>query len=121
MHFMATVFVNDLKVDTIIGVCDWEKEVEQTLHFDIAMQVDILAAAERDDLAATVNYAGVAEDVNTFTRAQDCLLIETLLQRLLVYLLNRYSMIESLTITLRKPMAIEAAECAGITASLSRS
>ena len=117
---MATVFIKDLKVDTIIGVCDWERKVQQTLHFDVAMEVDISASAQADDLTATANYAAIAEDIEQFTQAQDCLLIESLVQRLLKHILNRYAQIDNLTMTIRKPMAIEAAECAGITDSLAR-
>jgi dihydroneopterin aldolase len=117
---MATVFVEDLKVDTVIGVCDWEKNVEQTLHFDIVMQVDIAAAADTDDLSKTVNYAAIAEDVAAYTKAQNCLLIETLLQGLLKHLMANYLQLSELSITLRKPMAIEDAAYAGITETLSR-
>lgn len=118
---MANVFINDLKVDTVIGVCEWEKHVQQTLHFDIAMQVDIEAAARDDDLNATANYAAIAEQLAEFTVAQDCLLIETLLQRLLHFIMDGHPAIDELIITIRKPMAIAAAECAGISGSLSRS
>lgn len=117
---MASVFIDDLKVDTVVGVCEWEKHVQQTLHFDITMQVDISAIADSDNLDATVNYAVVAEQVIAFVQSRDWLLIETLLQQLLQHLLAQHAMIDALTITLRKPMAIEAANCAGVKASLSR-
>ncbi|HCX26154.1 MAG TPA: dihydroneopterin aldolase, partial [Cellvibrionales bacterium] len=47
---MATVFIEDLKVDTVIGLCEWEKHVKQTLHFDIDMQVDISGASSGDNI-----------------------------------------------------------------------
>ena len=117
---MATVFIEDLKVDTVIGLCEWEKHVKQTLHFDIDMQVDIDGAADGDNIDATVDYAAVAQQVIDFTQAQSCLLIETLLESLLKHLLDNHERISEITITLRKPQAIPAAACAGITSSLSR-
>lgn len=117
---MASVFIEDLKVDTVVGVCEWEKQVQQTLHFDIRMAVDISAVADSDNLDKTVNYAIVAEQVAAFVQSRDWLLIETLVQQLLQHLLAQHNMIDELTITLRKPMAIESANCAGITASLRR-
>ena len=38
---MYKVIIEDLYVDTIIGLCDWERDVEQRISFDIEMEVDI--------------------------------------------------------------------------------
>ena len=84
---MANIFIEDLAVDTVIGLCEWEKHVEQRLFFDIDMQVDISDAASGDNLEASVDYACVAQQVSDFTQAQQCLLLETLIERLLRYLL----------------------------------
>jgi len=114
---MATVFIESLRVDTVIGLCDWEKHVEQSLYFDIAMETDIASAAKVDDLSKSVDYAAVALQVETFVRQSDCLLLETLVQQLLDFLLAEHGAIAKLTITVRKPQAIAKATCAGITAS----
>lgn len=117
---MANIFIEELAVDTVIGLCEWEKHVEQRLFFDIDMQVDISDAASGDNLDASVDYACVAQQVNDFTQAQECLLLETLIERLLRYLLEQHPAILDLTITIRKPLAIKAANCAAITSSLGR-
>ena len=54
---MANILIEDLAVDTVIGLCEWEKHVEQRLFFDIDMQVDISDAARDDNLEACVDYA----------------------------------------------------------------
>ena len=84
---MANILIEDLAVDTVIGLCEWEKHVEQRLFFHIDMQVDISDAARGDKLEACVDYACVAQQVNDFTQAQQCLLLETLIERLLQYCL----------------------------------
>ncbi len=117
---MANILIEDLAVDTVIGLCEWEKHTEQRLFFDIDMQVDISDAARGDNLEASVDYACVAQQVNDFTQAQQCLLLETLIERLLQYLLDQHPAIQDLTITIRKPLAIQAAHCAAITSSLCR-
>ena len=53
---MYKVIIEDLYVDTIIGLCVGE-EVEQRISFDIEIQVDIRNAAEMDDINKTVDYA----------------------------------------------------------------
>ena len=34
------VFIEDLRIDTIIGIYDWEREVKQTIALDIEMAAD---------------------------------------------------------------------------------
>ncbi len=117
---MATIFINDLRVDTVIGLCEWERHVEQSLYFDVAMATDIGSAADGDDLDKTIDYAAVATQVESFVKDQNCLLLETLVQRLMKYLLQHHLAIAEITVTIRKPQAIAKASCAGITASISR-
>lgn len=117
---MATIFIERLRVETLIGICDWEREVPQELLFDISMECDIAAAAKSDAIADALDYAAVAEQVTGFVQDSKRLLLEPLLAELAADLLAQFSQIESLTVTVRKPQAIAAADCAGIRYSLSR-
>ena len=40
---MDTVFLRDLKIDTVIGIYGWERRVRQTLFFDLEMSADVAA------------------------------------------------------------------------------
>jgi hypothetical protein len=42
---MDIIFLGGLKVDTIIGIYDWEREIKQTVILDIEMAYDIKKAA----------------------------------------------------------------------------
>ena len=42
---MDTVFINDLRIETIIGIYDWERKVRQTISLDLEMGTDIRQAA----------------------------------------------------------------------------
>ena len=117
---MATVFIQDLKVDTIIGICDWEQEVEQALHFDVAMALCIDAAAKDDDLTQAVDYALVSEQIAAYVAAHQGKLLESLVDGLLNHIMDCHPALESLDITIRKPQAIPMAACAGISASRKR-
>ncbi|MDX6343115.1 MAG: 7,8-dihydroneopterin aldolase/epimerase/oxygenase, partial [Trebonia sp.] len=44
------VSVRDLRVATVIGVYDWEREIEQDLTFSVDMAADVARAAGRDDI-----------------------------------------------------------------------
>jgi len=67
---MDKVFIRGLKVDAVIGVYDWEKQVRQPLIFDLEMAWDIRLAAATDDLMHALNYQAVTEFIERFVREQ---------------------------------------------------
>ena len=75
---MDKIFLNDLKIDTIIGIYDWERETLQTLRFDFEMDWDIRKAAASDDITNTLDYGAVANVVVEFVSNSRYLLIESL-------------------------------------------
>lgn len=111
---LDTVFIEGLLVEAVIGICDWEKTAPQALYFDIAMGVDARAVAENDDLNLGVDYAAVADAVKQFVRADEALLLETLLERLAAHLFAGFA-IERLRLTVKKPAAIATPGVAGVT------
>ena len=36
---MDIIYLNDLRIDTIIGIYDWERRVKQTISLDLEMAV----------------------------------------------------------------------------------
>jgi len=55
-----TLFIRQLRVDTVIGVHDWEREIWQTLVLDIEIACDITLAAQTDKLEHAVDYYAVS-------------------------------------------------------------
>ncbi len=47
---MDIVFIEDLRIDAVIGIYDWERRVRQTLSFDIEMAFDNTVPAAADDI-----------------------------------------------------------------------
>ena len=43
---MDIVFISDLRIDTLIGIYDWERRVRQTISLDLEMGADIRKAAD---------------------------------------------------------------------------
>lgn len=58
-----TIVIKDLLVRGIIGVNDWERELEQDILVNITLTADLSRAGQTDDLADTVNYRTVAKKV----------------------------------------------------------
>jgi 7,8-dihydroneopterin aldolase/epimerase/oxygenase len=85
-----TVSIRDLRVSTVIGVYDWEREIEQTLVFSVDMAGDVAAAASSDDLADALDYSAVAQTIRTVVRDGKFRLIETAAERVADSVLSGY-------------------------------
>lgn len=102
---MDKIFLLDLKIDTVIGVYDWEREILQTLQFDVEMDWDIAKAAVSDQIEYTLDYGAIAETIVSFVQASRFQLIETLAERVAALLLSNYP-IPQLKLTLTKPVKL---------------
>ena len=77
---MDTIFISDLRIDTVVGIYDWERKIRQTIILDIEMAVDISAAAASDDIKDTLNYKAVCKRLIEFVQASEYQLVETLIE-----------------------------------------
>ena len=75
------VSIRDLHVSTVIGVYDWEREVEQALTFSVDMAADVAKAASRDDIRDALDYSAVADTVKRVVIEGKFQLIETAAER----------------------------------------
>jgi 7,8-dihydroneopterin aldolase/epimerase/oxygenase len=87
-----TVSIRDLRVSTVIGVYDWEREIEQALIFSVDMAADVAKAAARDDIADTLDYSAVAQTVKTVVIEGRFQLIETAAERVAERLIADYGL-----------------------------
>jgi len=110
---MDKIFLNDLQIDTIIGIYDWERETLQTLSFDLEMDWDIAKAAKSDNIADTLDYGAIATTIVSFVEASRYQLIETLAEDLAALLLQTYP-IPKLKLILSKPVALHGQNIARI-------
>jgi dihydroneopterin aldolase len=78
---MDIVYLNDLRVDTVIGIYDWERRTRQTVILDIEMGTDIRKAAETDSIEYTLDYKAVAKRLITIIGESEFQLVETLAER----------------------------------------
>ena len=49
---MDIIFLHDLRVETIIGIYDWERRMKQTIIIDLDMASDIRRAAASDNITS---------------------------------------------------------------------
>jgi dihydroneopterin aldolase len=101
-----TVSIRDLRVPTVIGVYDWEREIEQTLVFSVDMAADVATAAASDDLADALDYSAIARSIAAVVRDGEFRLIETAAQRVAERLLAGHP-VRWVRVAVAKPLPSE--------------
>jgi 7,8-dihydroneopterin aldolase/epimerase/oxygenase len=79
---MDRIGLHGLRIRGFHGVLPHERVEGQTFVVDVEMGVDSRPAAASDELAKTVHYGIVAEEVAAVVSSDPCDLIETLAQRI---------------------------------------
>lgn len=110
---MDLVFIRDLRIDTIVGAYDWERQIKQTLVFDIDMATDIHRAAASDDLQFAVNYHAVSLRVSAYVEAHHTALIETLAEDVAALIRTEFN-VPWVRLQLTKPNAVLGARAVGV-------
>ena len=75
------VSIRDLRVSTVIGVYDWEREIEQALTFAVDMAADVTKAASKDDIKDALDYSAIAHTVKCVVIEGKFQLIESAAER----------------------------------------
>jgi dihydroneopterin aldolase len=110
---MDIVFLRDLRIDTVIGIYEWERRTRQTLIFDLEMSADIAKAAATDHIDDALNYKSVAKRLIQFVGASEFQLVETLAERCAEIILNEYG-VRWVRLTLNKKGAVRGASDVGV-------
>ena len=84
------VSISGLRVAAVIGVLDWEREIEQTLTFNVELAADVRRAAASDDISDALDYSAVAGTISGTVRDGKFRLIETAAERVAERLLALY-------------------------------
>lgn len=84
------VSIRELRVSAVIGVHDWEREIEQTLVFAVDMAADVAKAAASDRISDALDYSAVAQTVTDVVTQGEFQLIETAAERVARQLLADY-------------------------------
>ena len=85
------VFIEDLRIETIIGIYDWERKVKQTISLDIEMAADNTKPAASENIDDALNYKAVAKRMITYTEESKFQLVETLAERLIEIIMTDFN------------------------------
>ena len=108
-----TIFIRDLRVETVVGVFDWERRIKQTVSLDLDMRADIRRAARSDRIEDTLDYKTVAKRVAQFVAAAQCQLVETLAEQVAALIISEFG-VTQVKVMLHKPGAVSGSKSVGV-------
>ncbi|MDX1379563.1 MAG: dihydroneopterin aldolase [Xanthomonadales bacterium] len=107
------VVIEDLRVQTVIGVFDWEREIKQTVTLDLELAFDIRAAAQSDAIEDTLDYKAVSKRLIEFVERSEFQLVESLAERCAAIVLDEFP-VRWLRLKLGKPGAVRGSSSVGV-------
>jgi dihydroneopterin aldolase len=110
---MDKIFLDELKVDTIIGIWEWERRIRQTVVIDLEMSADIAKAAATDEVVDTLNYKSVAKRIQSFVAESSFQLVETLAERIAAIIREEFD-VAWVKVRVNKPGAIRGSKSVGV-------
>jgi dihydroneopterin aldolase len=110
---MDIVFLRGLRIETTIGIYDWEKQIKQPVILDLEMGADVAKGAASDRIEDALDYKRVAKRLKEFVAASRFELVETLAERCAALLREEFG-ISWLRLSVNKIGAVSDATDVGV-------
>jgi dihydroneopterin aldolase len=110
---MDIIFLKDLKIETVVGIYDWERKIKQTVILDLEMATDVKKAASSDKIEDAIDYKAVAKRLIRFVGDSEFELVETLAERIAEIVLMEFG-VTWVRLSLNKIGAIRGARDVGV-------
>jgi dihydroneopterin aldolase len=88
---MDIIFIDGLRVDTLIGIYPREQAMAQTIELDLQIGASTASAGASDDIRDTIDYAAVVERLRADLGSRHFNLLEKLAEHVAIVLLEDYS------------------------------
>ena len=110
---MDVVFIEDLRIETVIGIYDWERKIRQTVALDLEMAFDNRKPAASDKIVDTLDYKAVSKRLIAFVESAHFELVETLAERCAAIVRDEFH-VAWLRLKLSKPGAVTGSKAVGV-------
>ena len=107
------IYIKDLRVETIIGIFDWERKVKQEVSIDMEFPFDCKKAAATDSIDDTIDYKAICKGVIKFVEDSSFQLKESLAEGIAALVKEDYN-VESIKLRVSKPGALRGAKDVGL-------
>jgi len=107
------IFISELRIETVIGIFDWERQIKQTVVLDLELATDISMAAASDHIDDTIDYKTLTKSIIGYVEDSEFQLVETLAERVCELVRNDFG-VPWVRLKLNKPGALRGARDVGI-------
>jgi dihydroneopterin aldolase len=110
---MDIIFLNEVKVQTKLGVPEWERMVEQTIILDIEIGYDLSKACKSDDVNDTIDYGAVVNRIRVTLKENSFQLVEALAEHICQLILREFNAL-NVKVKVAKPAILPGLKALGI-------
>jgi dihydroneopterin aldolase len=110
---MDKIFINNLKIETIIGCYDHELTAKQLIILDLELQIDAKHCARADNIQDTIDYEKVIDNIKTLSQQKNFKLLESYAEYITFNLLETFKT-SWIKLKITKPNALNDTKDLGI-------
>lgn len=111
--------IKNLRLRTIIGTNDWEREQKQDVIINATIDFDGREASRSDDINKTINYKTLTKKIIEMVENSQFFLIENLADRVLQIVMD-HPLAQSAEVEIDKPLALRFSDSVSITCQAKR-
>ena len=110
---MDTIFLEQVKVETKLGVPEWERMLPQTIILDIEIGYDLTKACKSDAIADTIDYGAVVSRIRETLAEHSFQLVEALAEHVAQLILKEFKA-ENVKVKVSKPAILPGLKALGV-------
>lgn len=110
---MDTIFLEQVKVETKLGVPEWERMTPQTIILDIEIGYDLSKSCKSDNIADTIDYGAVVSRIRETLTENSFQLVEALAEHVCQLIFKEFGAKE-VEIKVSKPGIIAGVKAVGV-------
>lgn len=110
---MAKIRITNLRLRTLIGTNDWEREAQQDVVINITLDYDAAKAIASDDLRKAIDYKALTKRIIREVEASKFFLLEKLAGRILD-IVTAHPAVREAAVRVDKPQALRFADSVSV-------
>ena len=110
---MDKVFIENLEIETIIGIFGWEREVKQIVRISLEMSFDISKAGKSDEIDDALDYKKIGKSIVNLVENSSFFLVEKMAEEIASLVLQN-EQIEEIKLRVEKPGALRGSKSVGV-------
>ena len=110
---MDTIFLEQVKAQTKLGVPEWERIVAQTIILDIEISTDLSKSCQSDSIEDTIDYGAVVARIRETLSKNSFKLVEALAEHVCQMILSEFGGV-SVKVRVAKPGILPGLKALGV-------